>query len=79
MLAGEPDDLFVQIAGPAAAWPAGMAICISDETEARSALTDGRSLQMALTALLAHSAGIRLSAVLAATARNEPPILRLGG
>jgi histidine phosphotransferase ChpT len=79
VVAGEPDDLFVRIAGPAAAWSSGMAVCLSDETEARSALTDGRSLQMALTALLAHAAGIRLSVVLPPAARNEPAILRLGG
>jgi histidine phosphotransferase ChpT len=79
VVAGQADDLFVRIAGPAAAWSTGMAVCLSDEAEARSALTDGRSLQMALTALLAHAAGIRLSVVLSPTARNEPAILRLGG
>ena len=79
VLAGEPDDLFVRIAGPAAAWPTGIAVCLSDETEARSALTDGRSLQLALTALLAHAAGIRLSVMHPPNARVEPAILRLGG
>lgn len=79
VLAGDPDDLFVRISGVAAAWPTGTAICLVDEAEARSALTDGRSLQMALTALLAHAAGIRLSVVMSPTARNKPAILRLGG
>lgn len=79
ILAGAADDLFVRIAGPAAAWPAGLAICLSSETEARSALTGERSVQMAITALLARATGIRLSVVFAATARNEPAILRLGG
>jgi histidine phosphotransferase ChpT len=78
VLAGEPDDLFVRISGPVAAWPNGTAVCLVDESEARSALTDGRSLQMALTALLAHAAGIRLSVVMSPTARNKPAILRLG-
>jgi histidine phosphotransferase ChpT len=78
-LAGARHDLFVRIAGPAAAWPAGMAVCFADETEARSALTEGRSLQMALTALLAHAAGTRLSLVLSPTAQDRPAILRLGG
>jgi histidine phosphotransferase ChpT len=78
VLAGDPADLFVRITGPAAAWPTGIAVCLSDETEARSALTERRSLQMALTALLAHAAGIRLSVLMSPTARNEPPILRLG-
>ena len=79
ILAGSPDDLFVRITGRAAAWPDGIAVCLADETEARSALTEQRSLQMALTALLAHAAGIRLSLVLSPTAHHEPAILRLGG
>ena len=79
VLAGEPDDLFVRITGQAASWPIGTAVCLVDETEARSALIDGRNLQMALTALLAHAAGIRLSVVMSPTARNKPAILRLGG
>jgi histidine phosphotransferase ChpT len=78
-LAGAPHDLFVRIAGPAAAWPAGMAVCLANETEAQSTLIEGRSLQMALTALLAHAFGIRLSVVLAPTAQDRPAILRLGG
>jgi histidine phosphotransferase ChpT len=78
-LAGEPDDLFVRISGAAAGWPTGTAVCLVDEAEARSALTDGRNLQMAVTALLAHAAGIRLSVVMSPTARNKPAILRLGG
>jgi hypothetical protein len=73
-LAGDPDDLFIRITGPAAAWPTAMAVCLSDKNAARSALTERRSLQMALTALLAHAADIRLSVVLAPT-RNEPAIL----
>jgi hypothetical protein len=56
-----------------------MAVCLADETEAQSALTELRSLQLAPTALLAHAARIRLSLVLSATARDEPAILRLGG
>jgi hypothetical protein len=79
VLAGTPRDLFVRIAGPAAAWPTGISVCLADEMEARSALTEGRSLQMALTALLAHAAGIRLSVVLPPIGQNEAPILRLGG
>jgi hypothetical protein len=79
ILAGTTGDLFVKIAGPTAAWPNGMAICLADETEARTALNEWRSLQMAVTALLAHAAGIRLSVLLSPTARNEPAILRLGG
>jgi hypothetical protein len=79
VMAGTPGDLFVRIAGPRASWPAGLALCLADETEARSALTASRGLQMAMTALLAHAAGIRLSALLSPTTQNEPAILRLGG
>lgn len=78
-LAGAADDLFVQIAGPAAAWPAGLAECLVDHTKARSALTEWRGLQMALTALLAHAAQTRLSVLVNTAARTEPAILRLGG
>jgi hypothetical protein len=79
ILAGDADDLFVRIAGLGAAWPAGMAACLADEAEAGSALTEGRSLQMAVTALLAYASGIRLSVLYPASDRNEPAILRLGG
>jgi hypothetical protein len=78
ILAGTADDLFVRITGPAAAWPIGMAVCLFDESEARSALTEWRHPQMAVTALLAHESGIRLSLVIAPTRGNEPAILRLG-
>ncbi|WP_428533673.1 histidine phosphotransferase family protein [Rhodopila sp.] len=79
MLAGSADDLFIRIAGTSAAWPTGIAVCLADEAEARSALTEQRSLQMALTALLAHAARIRLSLVMSPTANDGPAILRLGG
>jgi hypothetical protein len=78
ILAGTLEDLFVRIAGPAAAWPIGMALCLANEAEARSALVDGRNLQMALTILLANAADIRLSALLAPNTPSEPAILRLG-
>jgi hypothetical protein len=78
MLAGTPEDLFIRIDGPAAAWPTGMAICLANEAEAQSALTDGRHPQMALTVQLAHTAHIRLSALLASHTQSEPAILRLG-
>jgi hypothetical protein len=79
ILAGAAEDLFVQISGAEAAWPPGMALCLANEAEAQAALADGRNLQMAMTALLAHAAGIRLSPVHAPTLKTEPAILRLGG
>ena len=78
VLAGATDDLFVRITGPDAAWPTGLAVCLTGEAEARAALNDPRGLQMALTALLAHVAGMRLSVLLSPTAGNDPAILRLG-
>jgi hypothetical protein len=77
-LAGEAEDLFVRIAGREAAWPPGMALCLADEAEAQAALTDGRNVQMALTALLAHATGIRLSALIPPFSEGVPVILRLG-
>jgi hypothetical protein len=79
ILAGATDDLFVRIVGKGAAWPHGMALLLADEAEARNALIEGRSLQMALTALLARAAGIRLSALFPPASQSEPAILRLGG
>jgi hypothetical protein len=79
VLAGAIDDLFVRIDGPTAAWPAGMALCLAQEAEAQSALTDGRDLQMAVTASLAHATDIRLSALIAPAGHIEPAILHLGG
>ncbi len=79
MLAGSADDLFLRIAGPAAAWPAGMAACVVDEAAARAAMAGDRGMQMPLTTLLAHASGIRLSFLLASSSQTTPPILRLGG
>lgn len=74
-LAGTTGDLFIQIAGPKASWPPGTALCLTDESEALAALGNGRDLQMAFTAMLAHAAGIRLSSLLSPSGANEPAIL----
>jgi hypothetical protein len=79
LLAGSPDDLFIRINGPAAAWPVGLALCLADEAAARSALTEPAVMQMALTALLAHASGCRLSVLMSPRPGAEPPMLRLGG
>jgi histidine phosphotransferase ChpT len=84
-LAGSADDLFLQIAGVGAAWPAGMAVCAVDEGAAVTAITDAAmtgagGVQMPLTALLAHTSGVRLSFLLSSSSsRGEPPMLRVGG
>ena len=78
-LAGTVDDLLIRISGPVAAWPAGLALCLVDETARRAALTEASSLQMAVTALLAHGCGVRLSLMMPPAKLNQPAILRLGG
>jgi histidine phosphotransferase ChpT len=78
-LAGDVDDLFLRISGRTALWPTGLALCVADETAARAALSEARSLQMAITTLLAHAGGIRLSMLLPPAGQDQPAILRLGG
>jgi histidine phosphotransferase ChpT len=72
-LAGTASDLFIAIAGPQAAWPPGLAGCLADEAEAFAALTDARTVQMPLTALLSHAQGLRLSFLMAA-GQGVPPL-----
>ena len=79
VLVGAVDDLFIKVIGPGAAWPPGMELCFADEAEARAAVNEWRHPQMALTALLAHACGKRLSLLIAPVAGNGPPILRLSG
>ena len=80
-LSGSPvDSVLVTISGPRAAWPAGFALCLNDETAAREAiLTDPRRLQGPLTALLARGLGLRLSMLMPAGAMGDaevsPPLL----
>jgi hypothetical protein len=78
LLAGAADDLFVRIAGPDAAWPPGLALCLADAEAARSALTEPAVMQMAVTALLAHASLCRLSVLMSPRPGSEPPMLRLG-
>jgi hypothetical protein len=78
-LAGSARDLFLQIEGPNAAWPAGMAACVVNEAESVLALRAGGGAQMPLTALLAHAAGVRLSFLMSPSGQCGPAILRLGG
>ena len=69
-------DIVVAMNGPRAAWPSGLAACLRDEKAAWEALTDARSLQAPLTALLARRAGLRLSLLIpAALGPGAPPPL----
>jgi hypothetical protein len=76
-LAGTGSDLVIAIAGPRAAWPAGLAACLTSEAGAWAALHDARSLQMPLTALLARALGLRLTLLMPAGAGGPAPPLRL--
>jgi histidine phosphotransferase ChpT len=69
-----------QIAGPGAAWPPTLALCIADETQAWAALGNPRGLQAPLTALIARAMGMRLSLMMAtgpAAVIGAPPPLVL--
>nr|WP_294520073.1 histidine phosphotransferase family protein [uncultured Rhodopila sp.] len=79
LLAGSADDLFIRITGPHAAWPPGLALCLTDAAAARAALTEPAVMQMGVTALLAHAAACRLSVLMSPRPGAEPPMLRLGG
>jgi histidine phosphotransferase ChpT len=75
-LAGSDSNVAVTIAGSRAAWPAGFAAMLSDNTAAWAALTSARTLQAPLTALLAGSLGLRLSLqTVPARTRAPPPVL----
>ncbi|HYZ24384.1 MAG TPA: histidine phosphotransferase family protein, partial [Rhodopila sp.] len=78
-LAGGAQDVFVQIEGPDAAWPAGTAACVTDAAEAQRALSAWQAPQMALTTVIAHETGVRLSVLLAPNPAAQVPILRVGG
>ena len=74
------DSILVTIAGPRAAWPAGFATWLHDESAAWEAMVaDPRRLQAPLTALLARGLGLRLSMLMPAgpvgDAEVSPPLL----
>ena len=77
-LLGEPVDLLVRITGPIAAWPAGFAECMTNETVALAALTNALSVQMPLTALFALHGGLRLSPVMGPSTGIEAIRLEAG-
>ncbi len=76
-LAGSGTDLIIAIAGKRAAWPSGLAGCLASEAGAWAALGDARSLQMPLTALLAHALGLRLTLLMPGGPGGPAPPLRL--
>ncbi len=80
-VAGEPArGVIVSIAGPRAAWPAGLAAYISNEAHAWAALADegseaSRTLQAPLTTLLARRSGMRLGFLMSAQQEAAPPLV----
>jgi histidine phosphotransferase ChpT len=76
-LDGAADDVIARIAGPRAAWPAGLIGMLADPTIARRALGEPRTLQAPLTALLARHHGLRLTAMLSTGPAELAPPLRL--
>jgi histidine phosphotransferase ChpT len=70
-------DVLVEISGPRAAWPAGLAAALADEQAAWNALERPTAMQLALTALLARSGGFRLSILMSGAPLEIPPPLLL--
>ncbi len=75
-LSGTATDVFVAIEDLNAAWPPGLPLCLADEDAAMAAISNPRTLQMPLTALLAHGHGLRLSVLLGGP-KGVPAPLRL--
>jgi len=76
-LSGGSTDLVVAIAGPRAAWPAGLAACLAGEQTTWATVRDPTTLQMPLTVLLARALGLHLSLLVPAGASPAPAPLRL--
>jgi histidine phosphotransferase ChpT len=78
-MSGSPEsNVLVTIAGPRAAWPPGLAACLTEEAAAWAAATSARSLQAPLTALIASRDGTRLSLLMPSGSANDaalPPLL----
>lgn len=81
-LAGNPArSVVVTIAGPRAAWPVGLGAMLANADAAWAAVGEVagpaglRTLPAAVTALLAHEAGIRAALLLAPRAELAPPLL----
>ncbi len=81
-VAGQPEqDFIVRIHGPRAGWPPGFTGMLANPAAALEWLRDPdlmaaeRTLQAALTALIAHATDLRISLLLAARTEDAPPLL----
>ncbi len=57
-LAGDNRTMLVEIAGPRAGWPAGLAACLADRTALRAACAHTRDVGLAVTCLVARQLGL---------------------
>lgn len=79
VLCGSPgSDVIAMIEGPRAAWPPGFAAFLAGEGAAWAALTDPRTAQGPLTALIARAAGLRLSLMMPSGPAAGPAPLLIG-
>ncbi len=74
------DGLLVSITGLRASWPPGFPICLTGPDAAWAHMDgeadgQGRGLQCALTALIAHDVGLGISVLMAGKAEAAPPLL----
>jgi len=76
-LDGGAGDLVARLNGPSAAWPAGLVAMLADSEEAWLGVTEPRTVQAPLTALLARHHGLRLAVLLTAGQASAAPPLRL--
>lgn len=81
-VAGQPSqDFVVRLHGARAGWPPGFAGMIADPDAALAWLRDSdmmgatRTLQAALTALIAHATGLRINLLLGSHTEDSPPLL----
>ncbi len=75
-LSGDPGtQMLLRIDGQRAAWPAGLRVLLADNSAAWAALDSPRTLQGPLTALTAHSLGIRLSLLIGIGQDGPAPLL----
>jgi histidine phosphotransferase ChpT len=73
-LAGSPaGKIVLTIQGPGAAWPAGFAAYLTEESKAWDAITDARRLQAPLTALIAWSYAMPVAIMLPTGEETDMP------
>ena len=72
-LMGTAHGVFIRLTGPRAAWPPDLALCLADPDAAVAALESARGLQMPLSSLFVHAAGLRASMLIPVGPTEQPP------